>query len=123
MSIEFVLPILKTGLIGLAFLLAFFSYRIIAKEQQKKSPIEAILKSAQRYFYLCIILAFVVGSFELGKIVLRSIDKEEVAACRESLDLLESRKNRSTSVADLTVAINEHIAKCGQMIVRLDEEM
>jgi len=33
MSFESIVPILQTGLAGFAFLLAYLSYRLIAKEQ------------------------------------------------------------------------------------------
>jgi len=118
---ESIVPILQTGLAGFAFLLAYLSYRLIAEEQKKETPSPAILKSAQRFFYLCILLAVIVGSFAIAKRMMRDVDPEQVAACRDSFDLLSSRKMRASNQADLLQAINDHIAKCEQPIRQLDE--
>ncbi len=100
MVFENIVPILQTGLAGFSFLLAFLSYRVIAREQQKEAPRVVVLKSAHRYFYLCIVLAVVVGSFELAPIMLR--------------------KERATPEHHIKEAIKDHIAKCGQIFERLN---
>jgi hypothetical protein len=116
-----IVPILQTGLAGFAFLLAYLSYRVIAQEQKKEEPRVAILQSAQRYFYLCILLAVVVGSFEIARMAMHGFDQEQVAACLDSFDLLSSRKERATGEIELAQAAADHIARCNQLIRDLDK--
>jgi len=55
--VDNIIEILKLGLPGLVFLLAAFSYKLLAKEQLKKSPSNAILKSIKQYLYVNVFLA------------------------------------------------------------------
>ena len=116
-----VVPILQTGLAGFAFLLAYLSYRLIAAEQKKDKPNPTMLKSAKQYFYLCILLAVIVGIFPIVRTTMQTVDQEQLAACRDSFDLLSSSKDRAESQADLSQAINAHVAQCAQTIQQLDE--
>lgn len=54
---EEVIDILKMGLPGLVFLLSMFSYRLLAKEQDKEHPSPAILKTIKQYIYVNVALA------------------------------------------------------------------
>lgn len=121
MQLDQVVPILQTGLAGLAFLLAFMSYRIITTEQSKDSPRVVILRSARNYFVLCILLAVIVGGFQIGRIWLIDVDKVEISECRDSFDLLILREERGESAMDLRHAINSHIMNCAAVIRQLDE--
>lgn len=118
---ELIAKILQVGLAGFAFLLAYLGYRLIAREQNKENPSSAILKSARQYFYLCILLAVIVGGFGILRVTMRSVDQERLAVCRDSFDLLSSRKARASSKADLLQAINDHIAVCAQTIQQVDD--
>ena len=57
-----IIEILKLGLPGLVFLLSLLSYRLLTKEQNKKSPSQLILKSIKQYMYLNIFLAILTVS-------------------------------------------------------------
>ena len=57
-----IVQILKLGLPGLVFLLSLLSYRLLTKEQDKKSPSQLILKSIKQYMYLNIFLAVLTVS-------------------------------------------------------------
>jgi len=111
-----VVPILQTGLAGLAFMLAFLSYRIISTEQDKDEPRNQILKSARNYFILCILLAAVVGGFQVTKTIVGTIDAKQVSECKDSFTLLRSRRERAETIEDLHNAINLHLEKCGALI-------
>ncbi|NOZ53031.1 MAG: hypothetical protein GXP08_07790 [Gammaproteobacteria bacterium] len=52
-----VIEILKLGLPGLVFLLAAFSYKLLAKEQVKETPSPHILRSIKHYLYVNVFLA------------------------------------------------------------------
>ena len=52
-----IIEILKLGLPGLVFLLSVLSYRLLTKEQDKKSPSQPILRSIKQYMYVNIFLA------------------------------------------------------------------
>ena len=115
-----IVPILQTGLAGLAFLLAYLSFRLIASEQKKDKPKPAVLQTARHYFYLCILLAVIVGSFPLIRLAMQRGNEEQLAACRDSFDLLSSRVERAGGREDLLQAINAHLTECAQTIELLD---
>jgi len=52
-----IIEILKLGLPGLVFLLAAFSYKLLAKEQEKDKPSLDVLKSIKHYIYVNVLLA------------------------------------------------------------------
>lgn len=52
-----IVEILKIGLPGLVFLLSMFSYRLLAKEQEKEHPKPAMLNSIKRFMNVNIVLA------------------------------------------------------------------
>ena len=52
-----VIEILKLGLPGLVFLLAGFSYRLLAKEQEKDNPSPEVLKSIKYFASINVVLA------------------------------------------------------------------
>ena len=60
-----VLEILKLGAIGLGFLLALLSYRLLVKEQSQTEPRESILKAVRTYmiFALTLVLIASIGEF------------------------------------------------------------
>ena len=60
MSFEDVIDILRLGVIGLGFLLAFFSYRLLSKEQGKKEPRLSIIKPIYRYMVFSLVLCGIV---------------------------------------------------------------
>lgn len=122
MSLDQVVPILQTGLSGFAFLLAFLAYNLIAREQRSEKPRFAVLRAARGFLYQCIGLAVVVAASQIGaKFVRADFDGAEIARCRDSIDLLEERKQRATELVHLQGAIEEHLRQCSNIIVKLDE--
>ncbi|WKL47909.1 hypothetical protein Q1W71_23540 [Flavobacterium pectinovorum] len=51
-----IVEILKIGSIGLGFLLAFMSYQLIKREQEKEKPNALFLKSAQVFMFFSIVI-------------------------------------------------------------------
>ena len=81
--------ILKTGISGFAFLLAYFSYRLIRAEQNKNKPSQTILKKVQTYMYFSIILGFIVlTSTIIDKVVSRSSGDD----CSNLIELINQLK-------------------------------
>jgi hypothetical protein len=62
-----VVDILRLGAIGLGFLLALMAYRLLAKEQAKEVPREAILLATRSYMLFAIVLVVVAAIAELIK--------------------------------------------------------
>ncbi len=118
-----VVSILQIGLSGFCFFLAYFTYNILLKEQRKGRPKPIILKSAKNYFVLCILLAVIVGGFRIVEIGLNKteVDVEEIAQCRDNLELLRSRSERYKDIDQLRSAIIEYEASCSKLLIRLEK--
>ena len=54
-----VIEILRLGVIGLGFLLAFLAYRLLAKEQSKKEPHEKNIRAIKQFMGFSIILCLI----------------------------------------------------------------
>lgn len=54
-----VIEILRLGVNGLGFLLAFLAYRLLAKEQSKKEPHEKNIKAIKQFMAFSIILCLI----------------------------------------------------------------
>lgn len=122
MNFDLVVSILQVGLSGFSFLLAYLAYQIIAKEQKKKEPKKIILKSARTYFLLCLMLALIVGGFRIVEIGIKQkgIDIEEIANCRDNLELLRSRAERFDDSESLKTAIIEYESGCSELLRKLE---
>jgi len=123
MNLDIVVSILQVGLSGFCFFMAYFAYKILLKEQDKKNPKPIILKSAKNYFLLCILLAVIVGGFRVVEISLNKteVDIEEIARCRDDLELLRSRSERYEDIDQLRSAIVEYEASCSELLIRLEK--
>jgi len=55
-----ILAILQLGLPGVVFLLSFFAFRLLSKEQEKEKPSHSILKTIRVSMYINIALALIV---------------------------------------------------------------
>lgn len=123
MNLDIVVSILQVGLSGFCFFMAYFTYKILLKEQSKENPKPIILKSAKNYFLLCILLAVIVGGFRMVEIGMNKteVDMEEIARCRDNLELLRSRSERYTDIDQLRSAIVEYEASCSELLIRLEK--
>lgn len=120
-KLDYAVQILQTGLAGFAFLLAYLSYQLISREQKKEQPRDTILRSARNYFLMCIVLALVVGGFQLTRYLLGQADELSLSECRDSFEILLSRQERAATIDDMRAAINEHIGICGGLIKDMDK--
>jgi len=118
-----IVSILQVGLSGFSFFLAYFTYKILLKEQSKENPNLLILKSAKNYFMLCILLAVLVGSFRIVEIKLSKteVDIEEISRCHDNLELLRSRCERYEDIDQLRSAIIEYESSCSELMIRLEK--
>ena len=126
MDLTVVVEILKVGLSGLVFLLAFMGYRLLQREQKKQTPSDKSLRSIQMFVWQAIVLAILVGGVTIG---LKIIDNNRtltvltsLETCRDSLSDLETiRHLEKLSSEDLRDAVNGHINKCKEPLEVLDE--
>ena len=117
-----VVEVLRVGLAGLAFILAFLGYRLLALEQAAKEPRPERLRASRTFMFQCITLAVIVGIFELIPAILpKAIDESEVARCRDSFDLLKEQMQRAENYGHLSSAISELQERCFHIIEFLDE--
>ena len=93
-----IIEILKLGLPGLVFLLSLLSYRLLTKEQDKKSPSQLILKSIKQYMYLNIFLAILTVS--------GSIIEDEFITDSTVFNIQANTGNRTLTVGDAAVCNN-----------------
>jgi hypothetical protein len=121
-----VVEILKIGLSGLVFLLAFFSYRI-AEHAFDKPGSEAKFRQLRYYTWQLIALGVLAGTFNVGELVYRGHHlllgaQDEIAACRDEVSRLQT-------LASLPQATNEGLrqaargmaSQCQPLLTRLDE--
>ena len=97
-----IIEILKLGLPGLVFLLSLLSYRLLTKEQDKKSPSQLILRSIRQYMYLNIFLAVLTVS--------GSLIENEFFADSTVFNIQAKMGSRQLTVGDAAVCINARYA-------------
>jgi hypothetical protein len=119
MSGDNIVSILQVGLSGLAFLLAWFSYHLISREQAKADPRPEVLRSARLYFYQCIALAVIVGGFQFFHTLVLRPGPEELAACADSMMLLEDQARKASGNVVPLADVEAHRARCSDVIRRL----
>lgn len=97
--------ILQVGFAGLAFLLAYLAYRIIAREQQKSTPDSLILSASSRFMWFSLMLGVLTGAAQLGEVALKSwlSTREVVVAADGKLD--------ANAVQQSLTSMREHIAQ------------
>ncbi len=93
-----IIDILKLGLPGLVFLLSLLSYRLLTKEQDKKSPSQLILRSIKQYMYLNIFLAILTVS--------GSLIEDEFFADSTVFNIQANTGGKKLTVGDAAVCIN-----------------
>ena len=117
MNLATVVDILKVGLAGLVFLLMFLSYRLLAAEQARPAPRSAMLSSARRFAWICVLLiSLVAGSTLFERVYLssgESAGSAKLESCRQSLLRLQTLSAQEESnVASLRTLIANHVAAC-----------
>jgi hypothetical protein len=81
-----VVEILKVGLSGLVFLIAFLGYHLLRKEQERDEPRDTVFKTVLAFIVLCFIMALMVGGLELIKFFSDSNSHSQESATKEQLD-------------------------------------
>ena len=122
-----IVEILKLGLSGFAFLMMWFSYRLLKAEQEREGdPRPRIIRAT--YVFMAVSFAFsllVASNAAFG--LLRESDhtqlEGQVAQCRDGLDVLQSISQlEGQSVGDLRAAIDRTVALCDPLLLGLDSE-
>jgi hypothetical protein len=110
-----IVQILRVGLSGFAFLLAFLSYRLLAAEQAKERPRPHVLRSSRFFLLTCVALVVIVSGFEIvSRLFQPKPTPDALAACRMSLEFLEIKSSNAKQLEDLEDAITDHIRECAQ---------
>lgn len=120
--------ILRVGLAGLVFLLLAMAYRMLSQEQKKQEPSDSIIRTIKTYLWQSIIVAVIVGGFNIAEIVLTNRNAETVPlplveVCRDSLSRLETTASLpQTSLEDLKSAVTSHTNSCRDVLDRLESQ-
>ena len=126
MDLTVVVEILKVGLSGLAFLLAFMGYRLLAQEQKKKTPSEKTLRSIHMFVWQAIVLALLVGGVSILTMAIGNKGKVTLPAsignCRDSLSRLATHQQLpDLTLEGLKVVVSAHIESCQEPLEEFDE--
>jgi hypothetical protein len=109
MHIGAVVDILKVGLSGLVFLLAYLSYRMLQKEQEKPKADPRIIKVIQFFMWQALASALLVAGLNLAGLVTRSHGAE----CTDSLSRLATAGDlQGVTASDLRQAIQVYVDAC-----------
>lgn len=84
MPLENIVQILKVGFSGFVFLLVYFGYRLLRKEQDREIVRQQILKEIHIFMGISIVLAVLVGGFDLFKLI--TSNNDEISIIRQTLD-------------------------------------
>ncbi len=100
-----IVEILKLGISGFAFLLAYMGYRLLRNEQSKAKPNTKTLGMIWRFLWLSVVLAIVVGGFGVVDTILRrtsaqSVDSEPIRLCRANLEIVLSRLDATATTEE-----------------------
>lgn len=116
---EYVTDILKIGLSGFVFLLVWFAYKLLRREQEKKTPSTRILTSVRNYLWMSVILAVLVGTFGLVEKLVPPPETDlqpyeiQLQDCRDSFTRLETFSQRENVKPDAVLkVIGRHISTC-----------
>lgn len=108
MDVMDITKFLKYGAIGISLALAFFSYRLLSKEQEKTIVREEMLKSIKIYMILAVFLSVFFGTLEFTSKIFLSSENAIISNINEIWD------RHFNSTADLSI---------GEKIEMIDESL
>ncbi|RMI00773.1 MAG: hypothetical protein D6681_11160 [Calditrichaeota bacterium] len=113
-----VVDILKVGLSGLVFLFTFLAYRLLQQEQQRGEPRDKILQSIYRFMWMSVLLAFLVGGFDLLKwLTSDNGNEEQLAGLKQQFQQQLMLKNQEIdSLKQIIETLNENQLSLQQQI-------
>lgn len=119
-----VVDILKVGLSGLVFLLAYMAYRLLSRLQTKdldRSSSDQALKIMRSYLWLSIALVLIVGGFSIIELVIKKNDPRDVLqGCRDSLERLDTyARDPDIELIELKRVIISHSELCNESMRKL----
>lgn len=120
-----VVDILKVGLSGLAFLLAYMSYRLLSRVgTQSASP--GSLQNAQRFMtFTLVLVVLVVVSSTLDLYVKKegASSLRDIGQCRDAVARIEtaSQDDRMT-LEQLRATVNNQLPNCEPLLKKEDQE-
>lgn len=111
---NWIIDTLKLGLIGLVFLIIYYTFQLLKTEQKKDRPNANILKSIKNFNITTISFAVIVGTFT----ILEFIYKPKPTVCDRCIEDLELTIELSNSPAQtaksLQELINRNVGNCLQ---------
>lgn len=107
-----VVEILKVGLSGLVFLLAFLTHRLLSREQLKEKPNLKILQSVKFFFWQNILLVVLLAGVTIfDRLAPSSTQLHD--DCRDSISRLDTLASKEgQTVESMRTLIQNHIATC-----------
>jgi len=115
-------PILEYGLTGLSAILAFFSYRLLVKESEMKSPRTKMLTAIKSFAILAIVLATISATSSAIDTFFGAATKQEVTDLREQLLVAKAeieRLNQSETGQEAIVKLEKQLVAAQEEIKRL----
>lgn len=107
-----VVEILKVGLSGLVFMLAFMAYRLLAREQGKSSPDEKILRQVRWFYWQSVLLVSLLAGVNVFEKLVRPA--HGLDECRANVARLQKLASSEKQTVDsLRLLIERHISVCG----------
>lgn len=118
-NVSWALEILKLGLSGLAFMLAYLGFRLLSQELRRKTPNEKTLHTVRVYTWQTLLMAVLVAVMSIVTLILKPPGASE---CRDSLSELDTISNQTKlTLSDLRSAVTLHLGKCDKVLEILDE--
>lgn len=117
-----VAEILKVGLSGLVFLLAFMAYRLLAREQSKDKSDPKFLRYVKIFSWQSVFLVVLLAGLNIFERVMPTPPVTELHRCRESLLRLESLSSiEGQNLDDIRLLIQNHVETCSGILEKIDE--
>ncbi len=120
-----VVDILKIGLSGLVFLLAYMSYRIISRVDTRSAS-QRSLQIAQRFMIFTLLLTvLVIVSSTVDLYVKRegASSERDIGQCRDAVARIETvGRDPSTTLEELRATINNQLPACALLLQKKDQE-
>lgn len=118
-----IVEILKVGLSGLVFLLAFMAYRLLAREQKRKKADPKFLRFVQVFYWQSVFLVVLLAGINVFERIAPNPPSMELQKCKESLNRLETLSTlEDQNLEDIRDLINNHVETCGGILDNLLDE-
>jgi|SRR5215469_9791776 len=117
-----VVDILKVGLSGLVFLLAYMSYRLLSRANTGSTS----LRNAQRFMIFTLVLTLLVVISSIVDVYLKKRDASsahDLGRCRDAVARIETAgRDPRTTLEELRATVNNQLPACAPLFEKEDNE-